>query len=319
MKIAVDQIKNWIYVTGVPRSGTTFVGKILSLPREVDYVHEPFNPQCGFTASNIWYRYLRPQLDTEAMQQFHELTQSLFQYDFQLKTYISARENTLGRWVKQCVGSRGPFYLRLAKLNPFHTTALIKDPIGMFLTEYLYVQFGVKPVILIKHPLSQIASYRRVKLWPRLEHIGQQPALVEDYFADEQDFFNQPADELLEAASFWRAAYKVLLAQVNKYSDWLLITHESLCEQPIPAFQSLYQQLDLPWSDRIARNVQKKTEGNASAEAGKGKFHDFNRNSADIFKIRLNSLSLAERKQIFDIVEDVALQIYSRESFAIDG
>lgn len=319
MKIAVDQIQSWIYVTGVPRSGTTFVGKILSLPRAVDYIHEPFNPQCGFTDSNIWYRYLRPQLDTAAMQQFHHLTQSLFRYDFQLKTYISARENTWGRWVKQWVGSRGPFYLRLAKLNPWHTAALIKDPIGMFLTEYLYVQFGVKPVILIKHPLSQIASYRRVKLWPRLDHIGQQNALIEDYFADEPAFFTPPPDPLLEAAAFWRAVYKVLLSQVNRYPDWLLITHESLCEQPIPAFQSLYQQLDLPWSERVARHIQKKTAGNGSAEAGKGKFHDFNRNSADIFKIRRDSLSLAERQQIFDIVEDVALQVYSRESFAIDG
>jgi hypothetical protein len=46
-KLAVDKIDNWIFVTGVPRSGTTFAGKILSLPLEVDYTHEPFNPRCG--------------------------------------------------------------------------------------------------------------------------------------------------------------------------------------------------------------------------------------------------------------------------------
>lgn len=46
-KLAVDRIKNWIFVTGVIRSGTTFVGKILSLPLQVDYIHEPFNPLCG--------------------------------------------------------------------------------------------------------------------------------------------------------------------------------------------------------------------------------------------------------------------------------
>lgn len=318
MKIAADQIQNWIYVTGVPRSGTTFVGKILSLPREVDYIHEPFNPQCGFSDANIWYRYLRSTLDTEEMQQFHALTQSLFRYDFKLKTYISARENTVGRLVKQCLGSRGPFYLRLAKLNPWHTTALIKDPIGMLMTEYLYVQFGVKPVILMKHPLSQIASYKRVSLWPKLSQLGQQQALVEDYFAKERDFFAQPSDPLLEAASFWRAIYKVLLSQAQKYPDWLLITHEELCEQPIAAFQRLYQTLNLPWSGQIERHIQKKTQGNSSAEADQGKFHDFNRNSADIFEMRRNSLSLTERQQIFDIVEDVALQIYPRESFALD-
>ena len=45
MKLAVDQIKNWIFVTGVVRSGTTFAGKVLSLPVEVDYIHEPYGEQ----------------------------------------------------------------------------------------------------------------------------------------------------------------------------------------------------------------------------------------------------------------------------------
>ena len=318
MKISVDQIQNWIYVTGVPRSGTTFVGKVLSLPGDVDYIHEPFNPQCGFADTNIWYRYMRPNLDTEEMKRFHELTQQLFRYDFKLKTYISARENTIGRLVKQCLGSRGPFYLRIAKLNPFHTSALIKDPIGMLLTEYLYLQFGVKPVILIKHPLSQIASYKRVSLWPHLSQLGQQPEFVDDHFADEREFFAQPTDPIAEAASFWRAIYKVLLSQASQYPDWLTVTHEDLCQHPIAKFQALYQQLNLGWSDRIERQIQKMTQGNVSAEAGQGKFHDFNRNSADIFAIRRDSLSLQERRLIFDIVQDVALQLYPRDSFAID-
>jgi hypothetical protein len=47
LKIAVNRIENWIFVTGVIRSGTTFVGKVLSLPLSVDYIHEPFNPLCG--------------------------------------------------------------------------------------------------------------------------------------------------------------------------------------------------------------------------------------------------------------------------------
>jgi hypothetical protein len=34
--------------------------------------------------------------------------------------------------------------------------------------------------------------------------------------------------------------------------------------------------------------------------------------------MRRDSLSLEERKAIFEVVEDVALQIYTRESFAID-
>jgi hypothetical protein len=45
---------------------------------------------------------------------------------------------------------------------------------------------------------------------------------------------------------------------------------------------------------------------------------DLSRNSADIFEMRRDSLSLAERQAIFKVVEDVALELYPRESFAID-
>ena len=37
----------WLWVTGIPRGGTTFVGRILSVPRSVDFIHEPFNPDCA--------------------------------------------------------------------------------------------------------------------------------------------------------------------------------------------------------------------------------------------------------------------------------
>jgi hypothetical protein len=37
--------KRPILVTGAPRSGTTWVGKMLALAPGVGYVHEPFNPR----------------------------------------------------------------------------------------------------------------------------------------------------------------------------------------------------------------------------------------------------------------------------------
>src|SRR6185437_8497572 len=36
-----------ILVTGCPRSGTTFLGRVLALPNEVCYVSEPFNKDFG--------------------------------------------------------------------------------------------------------------------------------------------------------------------------------------------------------------------------------------------------------------------------------
>ncbi|MGB3533144.1 MAG: hypothetical protein WBA13_06465 [Microcoleaceae cyanobacterium] len=319
MKLAVNQIKNWIFVTGTIRSGTTFVGTILSLPISVDYIHEPFNPQCGIPGINRWYPYIRSNLDTPEMQEFDRLTQSLFQYNFNLRTKIPDKDNIPRKLIKQMLGSRGPFYLRMAKLNPFHQAAIIKDPIGNLLTEYLYLNFQVKPVIIIKHPLSFIASLKRVNWWPHLGEINDQSALVEDYFATEQDWIYQKrSDKVLAAAAYWRGIHKIFLTQSLRYPDWQLITHEALSQSPIPVFQQLYQQLNLPWSERVEKYIIKQTQGNRSAEAKKGVVQDFKRNSADIFDLRVNSFSKEERRAIFEIVKDIALQFYPIKSFALE-
>ncbi|MGK7895410.1 MAG: hypothetical protein AB4372_17775 [Xenococcus sp. (in: cyanobacteria)] len=317
-KIAVKNIKNWIFVTGVIRSGTTFVGTVLSLPQEVDYIHEPFNPQCGLPCIDCWYPYLRNEPDTEKMQLYHDSIQSIFSYDFTLRNNIPKEDPWLKKNLKRIVGSRGPFNLRIAKLNPFHTTAIIKDPIGNLLSEYLHTTFGVKPVIIVKHPLSFIASIKKVNWYPNPQEIGNQPCIIEDYFNDEPDFFNkQWSDSLLAAAAHWRAAYKVMLAQANKYPDWQVITHEELSQNPVSTFCNLYENLDLPWSKQIEHKIIKLTQTNSSTQARKGRVQDFYRNSADIFENRRNSLTTKERRAIFEVVEDIALKIYSKESFAL--
>ena len=319
VKLAVNNIKNWIFVTGVIRSGTTFVGQTLSLPLEVDYIHEPFNPQCGISGLKGWYRYVEPSLSTKEMRQYHNITKSIFSYDFTLKGKYPASDPFLRKSIKKIVGSRGPFYLRLAKPNVFHKAAVIKDPTGNLLSEYLYKHFSVKPVIVIKHPISFITSLKRVNWWPNLQAINDQPRLIKDFFSDELDFIEHNyKNPVIAAAAYWRATYKVILSQASMHPDWQVFTHEELSQAPISVFKNLYANLDLPWSESVARKILKLTKNNTSARARKGRVQDFKRNSADIFKTSIESTPLKERKEIFEMVQDVALQVYDRKTFFID-
>jgi len=318
-KLSVNNIKNWIFVTGVIRSGSTFVGKVLSLPLQVDYIHEPFNPICGMPGMKNFYRYIRPSLETREVQHYHELAKSIFDYKLTLRNPTSSKDSWSRKVVKKLVGGRGRFYLRLAKLNPFHQTAIIKDPTGNLLTEYLHVHFGVKPIIVIKHPLSFIASLKRVNWWPQPSEIMDQPHLIEDYFSQELEFVERKyPNQFIGSAAYWRATYKVLLQQASQYPSWQVLTIEELSQNPIPTFHMLYHNLDLPWSDRLKKNIIALTQGHGSAQARPGIVQDLQRNSADIFKHHRDSLSLTERREIFEMTQDIALQVYSRESFAID-
>jgi hypothetical protein len=90
-----------------------------------------------------------------------------------------------------------------------------------------------------------------------------------------------------------------------------------LSSQPLSSFQYLYDELGLPWTSRVARTVEKLTGSTNPTEARHDQAMDLSRNSANLFEMRRNSLTPEERREVFDVVHDVALQLYSKESFAL--
>jgi hypothetical protein len=283
------KIKNWIYVTGAPRSSTTFVGKILTVPFKVDYIHEPTSPVMGMQGMDRRFLYIKPG------------------------------SPVLKKNIKRIVGSRGPFYLRLAKMNLFHKAAVIKDPDGCLLTEYLVSKYGVKPVILIRHPVTFVASVLRIPWELDLIPIRAQKDVVEEYFSDDKEFINRKfAGGLEGAAALWRALNKIILVQLERNEDWHFITHESLCMKPLEHFRKLYDAFDLPWSNRIKRIIIKHTSPRNKVEASEDRVQDFKRHSAKLFEHRLRMIAKDQRRKIFEITKDVAIKIYSEESFSLD-
>ena len=318
--IRTGAISNWIFVTGMIRSGTTFLGKILSYPLSVDYIHEPFHG--GYTLPErlqLLPRYVRPGQESEDIQEYRAQIKKLLSYEIGMRTSRYDGDPWQRKALKAIVGSRGPFYLRLAKLNPFHTTAVIKDPIARLVTEFLYLEFDIKPVIIVRHPVSLAASLQRLGWYPEVHEFRVQPNLIEDYLQDEEDLLRRSwPNRLLEAMVAWRLTYKVLLRQAAKHEGWQIVTHEELSREPVMVAKRLYGALGLPWSERVADKVRAWTDSSNPAKARKGRVQDFNRDSAKIFKTRRDSVPVKTRREIFDIVKDVALELYLRESFAID-
>ncbi len=320
MPIRTDRIENWAFVTGVIRSGTTILGTVLTLPCSVDYIHEPFNG--GYTRDDrqaLLPRYVRPGDASDAAQAFRRRVARLYAYDIGMRTAHHDADSWPRRALKALVGSRGPFYLRLAKLNPFHRAAVLKDPMGRMAAEFLYREFDTIPVILVRHPVSLAASLKRVGWWPEMREFAVQPDLIEDYFADEKAFLAREwPNRLLEAMAHWRATYKVLLQQAQQYPDWQVVTHEDFCEQPVQTTRRLYNALNLPWSSAYAEKIRALTGTANPTRPRAGRVQDVRRNSARLFEMRRDAIPPDERRRIFEVVQDVALDVYSRESFAID-
>jgi hypothetical protein len=310
--------QNWLFVTGTPRSGTTFVGKVLSAPLGVNYLHEPFNPYCGIPGIDQLYLYMRPDGSTALT--YEELIKRVFSLDFTLKTGYFEEDKLWTLLAKSLIGSRSSWLMRFAKMNPFHKTMVIKDPIGCLLTEYLFRNFDVKPIIIIRHPIAVVASAMRLNWEMNLDPVRRQQELVEDYFADEHEFlFAKRMDPVEEAAALWRALNKVLLNQASRHPSWQVIVHETLSQNPVAHFRVLYETFDLPWSSRVEKKVMNLTSQKNPVDVRRHQVHEFRRNSAGLFENSLKMLSREQREKVFEITQDVALQIYARDSFGFDN
>jgi hypothetical protein len=308
----------WIFVTGAPRSCTSFVGRVLSTPLAVDYIFEPTNPTIGIPGIDRRYLYLRPETSDE--NEIAKLLAPIFSYRLM---YRAPDCRPGDRWLtklrKRTIGSRQTFDLWCAKLNPFHNCAVIKDPIGCLLTEYLYTRYRVRPVICVRHPTAFVASYLDPRLHQFIWHlpdVAGQPELLEDYFAgDPEPFDVDQKDRVRGAAVLWWALNRVLLDQCARHPDWIVVVHEDLCKSPMATFRSLFSQLGLPWTRRVERVIRLQTGAHNRAAARD--IHDHYRNSAALFEFRRGMLSREDRHKIFSVTQDVALRIYTEESFGL--
>lgn len=295
-------IKQWKFSSGKFRKYKTFFCSIFSLKIDVNYIHKPFDAQCELPVFKRWYPYIRPGADIPQARENHSFCQSLLNYNLTLKHKIPKPDSSSLKFAKSIVVSLEIFDVILAKLNPFHTAAILKEKIGLFLTEDIALNLGVKPVIVIKPTLSFFASLKRVNWWYKLSKIHDRPHLIEDYLLNEIAFITtESSDPVLSASAYWRAVHK-LLEQASRYPDWSVMTHEKLSQEPVDVFQHLHEMLNLPCSESVKNKIIKLTQGNRAAIARKSLVQDVKRNSASILTMHHASLSLEERKTLFKIV-----------------
>ncbi len=301
---------SWLFVTGTPRSGTTFVGKVLSMGLHVDYIHEPFNPDCGMQGITEPYTYYRVSDDGWKSQ-----TDAIFDYSLKLRTGIYPTDGFLFRLAKRMVGSRGPFNLRIARMNLFRKACVIKDPIGCFQTAFLYSHYDVKPIIMLRHPVSFVGSMMKLG-WPsHLNALWKNRELRKDY----PDAFDglqieKPGNRVSEYAWLWRIIYSVLLRQrMETGGDWKLIRHEDLCVSPVEIFEELYVWSGLDWNDKIRERIQKMTGQRNRVEPKR--VQDFYRDSRSLVSYQFERTTPEMREDIYRITSDVAIGFYEADSF----
>lgn len=303
-----------ILVTGAPRSATTFVGKVLSWPLGVDYLHEPFNPLCGLPSVELLQidiagspADLRSRITIEL--------DALLRYEPMLRTGYYERDPLMHRLAKRVFGGRGPFNLRLARMNPFSSAVVVKDPFAVMAIDALVDRWNFEPVCLVRHPFAFVAAVQRVGWQPTrsLRDLASQPHVIarmqeEDRAALTEGF---PSNEMRAGALLWRILTRELVNASERHSEAVLLTHEQLSADPVVTFRDLYGRFALPWTSRIERRVVTMTGGSNPAEATRNRTQGFSRDSGSLLQHRLSSLEPEVRESLWTIVADVATRWYT--------
>lgn len=256
-----------LLVTGLPRSGTSWVGKMLEASGEVVYVNEPMNPQHppgqspGVLDARVTHRFQYiSDADDEQWRRAFEKTLGL-RYGFRAE---------LGR-------NRSAYDLaRMAKYGTSFTTgrlrgrrAMLDDPFAIFSTGWLVQQMGVEAVVLVRDPVSFVGSWRALNWRIHFHELLEQPALVQDHlgpYVDRMRALVGSSDWLARTCLLWEATYDVVDRAFRQIPGVHVIGYENLVQDPMGGFADLYGRFGLTWSDQAAGRVREATTEKAGAE-----------------------------------------------------
>lgn len=235
-----------ILILGHGRSGTTWVGKVISAARRVLYYFEPLHPARSGTADLLnWFRYARPGDEDEAMAEtFDPIFAGL---SSPAKAW---NRSGLHRWI--------PGY-RVA----------VKDVASVMAVEWLAHRYGPKVVLIVRHPGAVILSELRqgTPAGQSLAAILTQKQVIEYHLKPYVGILKEAKSEIEQLAAVWAARHRVVADGLQRHPEWLVVCYENLCADPVGQFRELFAALDLRWSRAMETYVNRH-----STVAGEGAY-----------------------------------------------
>jgi hypothetical protein len=195
-----------ILVTGMPRSGTTWVGRVLCAGKGAGYVNEPFNlstsPGTLRVPVDHWFPYVTADNEPAILGALEPLLRFNYPLGRELRrcrTYVELL-HTL-RWWRASLRSRG-------------RRPLVKEPHAVFSAEWFARRMGSDVVVTVRHPLAVVSSWKRLGWSFDFMHLLGQPALVRDLLrplrSDMERALDPSRDLVDRVALLWHVVYRIV-------------------------------------------------------------------------------------------------------------
>jgi adenine-specific DNA methylase len=300
------RITSPILVTGAHRTGTTWVGKMLSAGGETAYISEPLNvlhrPGVFSAPIRRWYTYICTENEAEYLPAFRRML--AFQYHTldELRSLQSRKDALrMGRdWMTFMAG-------KLGRKRP-----LLKDPFAVFSAPWFAERLGCRVVITIRHPAAFASSLKRLD-WPfEFKDLLEQPLLMQHLLEPYRFEIEaiHPMDIIAQAGLLWKIVYQVVAGFLETFPELITVHHENLSLNPMNGYRALYEQLGLAYNARAQQAVRDSSSPTNPEELAKESIHAYQLDSLANLSNWKERLTEAEVERIQEITGETAAYYY---------
>jgi hypothetical protein len=257
-----------ILVTGMHRSGTTWLGRMLCAGGEMVEVREPLNVDSRNTILRAevdrWYTYVHNKNEDLYLRDYRDAIAFRVHpiHDIKQIRLDSPKDplRILRRWSRFLVGRLGRRGL------------LIKDPFAVFSLDWFVRRLGCRIVVIVRHPLAVVSSLKRLNFAFDFRNLLEQPSLMDDRlerFRPEMESAVASSDIVEQGSLLWRIVYGSVATDQANDSSIRVVRHEDLSLRPVQEYARLYDELDLRFSERAKRTIERHTSGGNPKEVSK--------------------------------------------------
>lgn len=276
-----------VLVAGIPRSGTSWVGRVLGSTEGAVYVGEPDNHEHAPFALRAKLRlpgWFYTALDPEADAADYELLWSAAfgLPELRVSSGLTPVERLRRRTSRQLLRRVSDDERRRAfqapdRVRPALRVAaaiaiperperpgeaiVAKSVYAPLALEWLAARFPVEIVLVHRDPLNVLSSWLELG-WidgPGADPLGELAPAVAQPLARRLGAPPLPADASPLAGAAWLVGLleAVLRAAAERHPQWTSVSHEALCSDARAGFAELAGRLDLRWSEHSDRLVER--------------------------------------------------------------
>jgi hypothetical protein len=261
-----------ILLAGVPRSGTSWTGQALGLTPGVRYVDEPDGFRDAFAFTVMMRVGENACLAPGAVApEYRRLWAGAFaggrpapglRERFAAWTYHRAGTPARRRaragdgmspWLRAAVATAAP-----PVADPDASHVLVKSVQCALAVEWIAQGFTPRVVVLFRHPLNTIASWRDMGFVASAARNPREHAVLVRVAAERWGIDPPPPDapELAHHAFEFGILTNALADAAARHPDWVVAHHEELCVDSPARLRDLAERLGLTWNDDADRFVR---------------------------------------------------------------